>query len=96
MYNGIYFLLIVPALLFLVGFVLGYKFMKGRLIVPFTVLALIWLGFTLAVIFGIQQSVVAGSLGLGLCLYGINAPSGIGLLIGGSVGWFKREQKDSR
>ncbi len=75
--------------------VAGYFAAKFRAKSALVMLALLWLGFTAVMGYGMATATGWDGLGYFLGLAGISAPSALGLGLGALIGKYKREgQKD--
>lgn len=79
---------VVFALSGLVAFALGKNKKRGGM----ATLVLAWLGFTGALLVALEQSTGWDGLGYVVALMGLSAPIGAGLVIGGPIGWMKKEK----
>ena len=81
----------VPLVVFLVSLFISFALGKNRVTGGLVAIGLLWLGFTVAMFFGMEASPGLDGLGYLLGLIGLSVPVGIGALLGGLVGWFKKE-----
>lgn len=83
------FVLVVPFSAFALPATCAFFLGKNKSRAGMTALALAWAGFTAWLFFGMQQASGYDGLAYALALVGMSAPIGAGVLIGGSIGWFK-------
>jgi len=81
----------VPLVVFLVSLFLCFFFGKTRFKGGLITMGLLWLCFTVAMLLGLRETTGWDGLGYLLALIGLSAPAGVGALLGGLVGWFKKE-----
>jgi hypothetical protein len=81
----------VPLAVFLASLFISFAFGKNRFTGGLVVIGLLWLGFTVAMFFGMEASPGLDGLGYLVGLIGLSVPVGIGALLGGLVGWFRKE-----
>ncbi len=82
----------VPLAVFLASLFTCFSFGKQRYKKGLVTIGLLLLGFTVAMLFGIGASSGWDGLIYLFALIGIGAPAGVGALLGGLVGWFKKEK----
>lgn len=81
----------VPLVAFLASLFISFAFGKNRFTGGLVVIGLLWLGFTVAMFFGMEASPGLDGLGYLVGLIGLSVPVGICALLGGVVGWFRKE-----
>ena len=81
----------VPLVAFLASLFVSFAFGKNRFKGGLICFGLLWLGFTVAMFFGMEAASGWDGLGYLVGLIGLSVPVGIGALLGGLVGWFRKE-----
>lgn len=81
----------VPLAVFLVSLFTCFSFGKQRYKKGLVAIGLLLLGFTVAMFVGMGASSGWDGLIYLFALIGIGAPAGVGALLGGLVGWLKKE-----
>jgi hypothetical protein len=81
----------IPLAVFLASLFTCFSFGKNRFKGGLICFGLLWLGFTVAMFFGMEAASGWDGLGYVLGLIGLSLPAGLGALLGGLVGWFKKE-----
>ncbi len=74
---------------FLGAFFLSFFLASRRIKWALALVGALWSGFTAFVFFGMYNATGWDAIGYAIFLIGINAPTGLGSLIGGLVGWAK-------
>lgn len=79
----------IPLTTLIVSTVVAYLSGKAQSRTALTTLGVIWVGFTAAMFFGMQNATGWDGLGYAAALIGLAAPAGAGFGLGGLTGWLK-------
>ncbi|MBR2658070.1 MAG: hypothetical protein IKD58_16595 [Loktanella sp.] len=85
------FLVVFPTAAFAAATALSFWFGRLKTQLGLWSMAVVWLGFTVAMIFGLEQATGWDGLVYVFGLLFLALPAGLGALIGGIIGWKQKE-----